>query len=234
MKDYQRIEQQKRDKGAQVYEDWLRSDKGSLFDLYERDLFFRLVQLHSPRSVIDVGSGTGRIAETLAPLVTRVVGVDFSSNSLQVLRRKEIRNCSAVCANMAELPIRDESFDVATCCQVLPMVQEDELLVILGELRRILEPKGKLIFSVYNYHYWLHRDSGEREDFPHRRFSRKSVYSLARKFDFDVKQIGYYKAFPLRLFRQKRWIGVDRLACSVPYLNRIASAYLVAVFQKRG
>jgi ubiquinone/menaquinone biosynthesis C-methylase UbiE len=233
MKTYQKIERQKRDRNARVYEDWLRSNKGSLFDVYERELFVRLVRQYSPRSMIDVGSGTGRIVEALAPTMTHVVGIDFSSNSLQVLLRKEIHNCSPVCANVAQLPIKAERFDLAVSCQVLPLMRGEEMVMTLEEVYRILKPKGIFIFSVYNYHYWRHRGIIE-EDVPHKRFSMGFVRSLAREFDFEAKRIGFYKALPLRFFRHKRWIALDQLICSAPYLGRIASAYLMAIFQKEG
>jgi ubiquinone/menaquinone biosynthesis C-methylase UbiE len=234
MKNYQKIERQKRDRNAPVYEDWLWSNKGSLFDIYERELFVRLVRQYSPRSIIDVGSGTGRIVEALASTMTHVVGIDFSSDSLQVLLRKEICNCSPVCANVAQLPIKTERFDLAVSCQVLPLMRREEMVMTLEEVYRILKPKGTFIFSVYNYHYWRHRGHSKGEDVPHQRFSMEFVHSLARKFDFDVKKIGFYKALPLRIFRHKQWIILDRFICSAPYLGRIASAYLVAIFQKEG
>jgi ubiquinone/menaquinone biosynthesis C-methylase UbiE len=233
MEGYLKIEQQKRDRSAEIYEDWLRTNKGSLFDVYERELFTQFVRQYSPRSIIDVGSGTGRIAEALAAMIPYVVGVDLSPNSLQVLRRKDIRNCSPLCANIAQLPFKNECFDLAVSCQVLPLVRSQEIVGTLGEIHRILKSKGIFIFSVYNYHYWRHRGVGEDKDVTYRRFSTEFVDSLAGKCDFEVKKVGYYKAFPLRLFRDKRWLGVDRLICSAPYLGRIASAYLVAVFQKR-
>jgi ubiquinone/menaquinone biosynthesis C-methylase UbiE len=232
MENYLKIQQRKRDRNAHLYEDWLRTNKGSLFDIYERDLFVSFVQQYSPCSIVDVGSGTGRIAEAVAPMAAHVVGIDFSSNSLQVLSRKEIGNCWPVCANVVQLPIKSETFDLAISCQVLPLMRTDAMMTTLREIHRILKPKGILVFSVYNYHYWRDRRVAEGERGPHHRFSTEFVHSLARRLCFDVKQIGFYKAFPLRLFRDKRWILVDRLISSAPYLGRMASAYLFAVFQK--
>jgi hypothetical protein len=55
-------------------------------------------------------------------------------------------------------------------------------------------------------------------------FSPGYVHYLARKFEFEVKKVGYYKAKD-----GSRRIGS---ICSAPYLGRIGSAYLVAIIQK--
>jgi ubiquinone/menaquinone biosynthesis C-methylase UbiE len=171
----------------------------------------------------------------LAPLTKRVVGLDFSSQSLQVLLRREISNCSALCASGASLPVKNESFDVAVSCQVLPLMQLEELLMTLGEVRRILKPQGVFIFSAYNYDYWRYHgviDTGEIGGSYRKHFSSGYVYHLAKKFKFRVKELGYYKSLPLRLFRRRGWIAADRLICAAPYFGRITSAYLVSVLQK--
>ena len=235
MKTYQAVERQKRDYSASVYDEWLRSNKGALFDIYERELFVRLVKDHGAESIIDVGSGTGRMTEALAPLSKRVVALDFSSQSLEVLLRREISNCSALCASGAALPVKNESFDMAVSCQVLPLMQLEELLMTLDEIRRILKPNGTFIFSAYNYDYWRYHgviDTGEIGGSYRKNFSSGYVYHLASQFNFRVKQLGYYKSLPLRLFRRRGWIAADRLICAAPYLRRITSAYLVGVLQK--
>jgi ubiquinone/menaquinone biosynthesis C-methylase UbiE len=235
MKNYQKTEREKRDNGALTYDKWLRSNKGPLFDVYERELFVKLVKERAPYSVIDVGSGTGRMTEALAPLAKRVVGLDFSSQSLKVLLSRNIDNCSALCASGASLPVKNESFDLAVSCQVLPLMQLEELLMTLEEIRRILKRNGVFIFSAYNYDYWRYHgiiDMGEIGGSYRKHFSPGYVHHLARKSNFGVKQLGYYKSLPLRLFRRKGWIAADRIICATPYVRRIASAYLVSVLEK--
>jgi SAM-dependent methyltransferase len=239
MKDYQKIEQRKRDRSAEDYEAWLCSNKGTLFDFYERDLFCDFVRAtvpNGPRSIVDLGSGTGRITEALAAQAMQIVGVDLSPRSVRVLLRKAVQNCSALCADLSSLPVKDQSFDVAVSCQVLPLMKHDELAMSLREIHRILRSGGIFIFSAYNYNYWRYRQNGNSTadaDPIYKRFSRQSVYELAGEFHFAVKRIAYYKALPLRIFARTGWIAADRLVCSTPYLGTIAGAYLAAVLQKQ-
>lgn len=237
MRRYQKIEKQKRDKHAQTYEEWFQVNKGFLFDLYERELFIQCVRENQPRSVIDIGSGTGRITRAIAPLVPWIVGTDFSFQSLQILHRRKTDNCFALCADSITLPIKDEYFDLAVSCQVLPQLQSEDLLMALKEVNRVLKPGCLFVFSAYNNYYWRykrHIKEGETSGVYGKSFSEEYVHDLANKANFAVKKIEYYKSLPLRLFEHKKWIEIDRLICSAPYLGKRASAYLIAILKKEG
>lgn len=52
--------------------------------------------------ILDFGCGTGLFAEKLAPLVKEVVAVDTSPTMIEVLRRKEIGNVTAICAEIID------------------------------------------------------------------------------------------------------------------------------------
>jgi ubiquinone/menaquinone biosynthesis C-methylase UbiE len=236
MKEYQKVERQKRDKNAGSYDQWFSIYLGGLFDRYERELFISVVKSNSPDTVLDIGCGTGRITEAIAPFVQRIVAVDVSSKSLQMLHRREIPNCSALCATADSLPVKGEFFDLAVSCQVLPILRGEELLSTLKEVNRALRPGSAFFFSAYNYHYWrykwLVRQTTTGESYKNS-FSSGFVHELAKKSDFEVIKVGYYKALPLRFLKREQWITVDRFLCSVPAFGRIASGYLVAILQKR-
>src|SRR3954468_14935844 len=100
MKTYQQNEKNKRDVYASYYDEWVLTTKGLLFDLCERQAFVQVVKNGNVHSIIDIGSGTGRITESLSSLVQRIVALDFSRQSLCVLNNKQVKNCSAVCADI--------------------------------------------------------------------------------------------------------------------------------------
>ncbi len=73
--------------------------------------------------LLDIGTGTGRMVELLAPHVGRAIGIDQSRAMLQVARanleRRGIKNGSVQRANMYSLPMAPRSFDGVVMHQVL-------------------------------------------------------------------------------------------------------------------
>lgn len=97
----------------------------------------------------DLGCGTGRVADTIAPYVRRVVAVDESPAMLDAARarlgprasgagRVELRQ-----GRLEALPLADGSLDVALLVLVLHYVTEPGLA--LAEARRALRPGGRLV-----------------------------------------------------------------------------------------
>lgn len=96
--------------------------------------------------VLDAGTGTGLLAERLAPLARRIIGIDVSSDQLQVLKRKGPRNLEAVHASIEEMPLADQSCDVAVTCGTMGMVAFayfDEEMGI-AEMARTLKVGGEI------------------------------------------------------------------------------------------
>jgi ubiquinone/menaquinone biosynthesis C-methylase UbiE/DNA-binding transcriptional ArsR family regulator len=97
----------------------------------------------------DLGCGTGRVAETIAPFVRRVVAVDDSGAMLAAARERlgpaaeadgkvELRQ-----GRLEALPLADDSLDVALLVLVLHYVAQPARA--LAEARRALRPGGRLL-----------------------------------------------------------------------------------------
>jgi malonyl-CoA O-methyltransferase len=102
--------------------------------------------------VADIGCGTGRHAIALAAAGAEVTGLDFSQGMLARARAKAglhglDDNPRFVLQDIAgPLPLADATFDLVLCCLVLDHVQD--LDTLLGQLRRITRPDGRLVISV--------------------------------------------------------------------------------------
>lgn len=106
-----------------------------------------LFQALRPPSLLDIGTGTGRILQVLAPHVGYGLGIDLSHDMLAVARanldRRLARNCQVRQGDMYQLPVQDRSFAAVTLHQVLHFA--DDPLAVLTEARRVLRPGGRLV-----------------------------------------------------------------------------------------
>ncbi len=100
----------------------------------------------SPR-LLDIGTGTGRVLELLAPRVAQGLGVDASKAMLALARarlaRADFSHCAVRLADMYRLPLADASFDIAVLQMVLHYAEDPA--GVLAEAARVLRPDGRLI-----------------------------------------------------------------------------------------
>ena len=110
-----------------------------------RELFAQ----HRPASLLDIGTGTGRILEILAGQVGFGLGIDLSHDMLAVARanldRREARNCQVRHGDMYQLPLPDASFAAVTLHQVLHFA--DDPFAALTEAARVLAQDGRLVVA---------------------------------------------------------------------------------------
>ncbi len=104
--------------------------------------------------LVDVGTGTGRILELVAPRVERAVGIDLSREMLAVARanleKAGLRNCTVRHGDMYQLPWPAGSFDAATIHQVLHFAGEPAAAI--AEVARVLRPGGMLVIADFAPH----------------------------------------------------------------------------------
>jgi SAM-dependent methyltransferase len=108
-----------------------------------------------PRArVLDLGTGTGAVAERAAQLVGpggRVVGVDISLDMLRVARElmaaRGLATVSLREGRAEALPAEDASFDVALAS--LSLMYVIDRAAAARELARVLRPRGRLVAAVW-------------------------------------------------------------------------------------
>lgn len=103
--------------------------------------------LRAGERVLDAGCGTGLLAESMAGQVGSqgsVVGVDNSAAMLAVAQQRcaQLQQVELREASITELDFEAQSFDAASCTQVLLYVDQVELA--LEQLHRLLKPGGRL------------------------------------------------------------------------------------------
>jgi DNA-binding transcriptional ArsR family regulator len=112
-----------------------------------------LLGLLDPGAVVaDLGVGTGALAETLAPFVGRVIGVDRSDEMLAAAdhRLSHLDNVELRRGDLEALPIGDDELDVAVLALVLHYVVDPA--AVLREVKRASRSGARLLLVDMRLH----------------------------------------------------------------------------------
>jgi len=104
--------------------------------------------------LVDLGTGTGRVLEVLAPYYERGTGIDLSREMLDIARanleRADLRHCMVRQGDITQAPLADNSADLVTVHQVLHYAADPAQVV--AEAARILRPGGLLLVVDFAPH----------------------------------------------------------------------------------
>lgn len=119
------------------------------------------------RSLLDLGTGTGRILELFSPDIERGLGIDLNHDMLAFARSRldhaGIRNCSVRQGDIFDLSVPRDSFDVVIVHQVLHFLDDGGRAI--REAARVLRPQGRLLvvdFAPHEFDFL-------RDEYAHRR-----------------------------------------------------------------
>ena len=140
----------------------------------------RHIANHPMDSLLDAGTGTGRMLELLAPHVKRAVGVDVSPEMLAIARdrlvRAHVQHAQVRLGDTYRLPFQSgnalQGFDAVLFHQVLHYLDDPQAAVV--EAARVLRTDGHLLIADFAPHALEFL----REDFAHRRlgFSDREIH----------------------------------------------------------
>jgi SAM-dependent methyltransferase len=130
---------------AQVY---ATQNESNLFNAYyERPEMLRLAGDVSGRRILDAGCGAGPLSAALRAKGALVTGFDRSAAMLDLARARLGDDADLHVADLAApLPFDDAQFDDVVASLVLHYLED--WTGPLAELRRVLEPGGRLLLSV--------------------------------------------------------------------------------------
>lgn len=119
-----------------------------------------LLDLKAADHVLDIASGTGEPALSIANYVKKVTITDLSNDMLIIANEnaenRGMKNVDFVNCDVCELPFSDESFDAVSCRLGFMFFPDMDLAA--KEIFRVLKPGGRVVTSVWDVpekNFWL-------------------------------------------------------------------------------
>ena len=100
-------------------------------------------------TILDLGCGTGKIADALANQGFDTIGVDYSMDMLEIARNSTNENILYLMQDMRELELCGKVNAVCCACNSLNYILEkDELFQVFKKVNQYLEKDGVFIFDI--------------------------------------------------------------------------------------
>ena len=153
---------QARSAAAAAYLDVYAEESAAIRSLHvaetdvERDMLELIAGEGPIERLLDIGTGTGRILELMAPHSERSIGLDLSHDMLQLARANlddaRLSHASVRQGDLHRPPFEAASFDVAVCTRVLPFCSTIPAMRPLINAARLLRSGGRLLVADFAPH----------------------------------------------------------------------------------
>ena len=197
--------------------------------------------------VLDIGTGTGRLAAALAERGSRVWGVEPEP---EMVARARERISTVKIAPAEKLPFKDGWFDRAVMWLVIHLVDRTRAL---AEARRVLASDGRLVVATFDPahfdRYWLNRffpslEALDRARFPDpdelraelgaAGFARVQMLPLTQRGSIGreaaLERVRGRFISPLQLIDEEEYrSGLRRMEAELPEENKYALEWVVAI-----
>lgn len=178
---------------SSVWSDQVRKGYDFYRELLNNPSMFALIGHIQGMSVLDAECGEGHNTRKLARLGAKVVGIDISSKMIQYALDEERKNPLGIAYHSysfsAMASFQDSSFDMVVSFMALMDGPDYELAI--GEIHRVLKPKGFFVFSITHPCFltegmsWIRNDKGEPLKIAIANYFKKEPYIDQWKFSMS-------------------------------------------------
>src|SRR6266849_11104000 len=127
----------------------------------------RYVGLRDHMSLVDFGCGSGRLAFALGrqPIRIEYCGLDIDQRLLDYAKSKSPAHFRFALNRALRLDIPDAAADIVCAFSVFTHLQHAETYLYLEDIRRVLRPGGRLVFSFLEFaepeHWEIFKDTAQ-------------------------------------------------------------------------
>jgi len=170
-------------------EQWNRIRSLHVPEAKVEEALLELASVHRTGTLVDLGTGTGRILELIGAGAETGIGIDLSPEMLGLARthleQAGVDHCSVRQGDLYDLPLQDETADLVTLHQVLHYL--DDPAAAVAEAARVLKPGGRLLIADFA----PHELDFLREEQAHRRlgFTEEEVRGWLVQAGLEVKEV---------------------------------------------
>ena len=152
---------------------------------WDGQVFLDLLELNPSKTVLEIGVGTGRIAEKIAGCCRHLTGIDISPKTVE-RARENLRLCpniTLICDDFISHPFR-ETFDIIY--STLTMMHFQDKPLVIDKISALLNDSGLVCLSIdKNQSEWI--------DFGNRRIrvypdTPEKIAALAEQASLKVKK----------------------------------------------
>lgn len=110
----------------------------------------KMLALKKGITLLEVGFGRGELLYHCAKKGSKVTGIDFSPEALEIARHtlREFANIDIRLARCTDLPFDDNSFHRVFAGDVIEHVPYEQAIIMLRELYRVLKPGGFMLIHT--------------------------------------------------------------------------------------
>ncbi len=106
------------------------------------DAFLGMIPIAEYPHILEVGIGTGAVAEKVSEKIGPLTGIDISQDMIDKINHDGI---TPIVANAHELPFNKDSFELIYMRNVIHYIDDPEK--VFSEIYRCLKPEGQFLFS---------------------------------------------------------------------------------------
>lgn len=153
MQAYSKTKQADYTKEAEVYDQTRFSDYlGRFYVDLSNNVIYDTLQVKDGEKVLDLATGTGRVAVGLAEKGVSLIAADLTFKMLErakekVTEKRLEKQVSFNMANALHLPYKDNTFDKIVSIRFFHILPYEMQKAILKEIRRVLKPGGLCVIE---------------------------------------------------------------------------------------